>query len=730
MEGPSSAGTAVVHLLLSDGQVQTMPIEEYLRGVVPAEMLPDWPLEALKAQAIASRSYATNAHTNPRHPDQGADLCTTQHCQTYLPDRAGLYAAAEQAVLETAGIVLYYQGQVVNAFYSANCGGHTLDNEVGFYNSETGFSPPAVPYLRGVDCPNPGPKNGHGVGMCQWGAHDLAESGRTCQEILAHYYTGVVLSTAGASVGLQTAVIRGIVRDEAGSPQPNVQVALQGVLAANGQPASSLFTTDAAGAFSFSGLAAGDYTISLVGTTAKRGGLLIEEPEELALEFILTGLVAGEWQEEVQQSSGQPWLIGSLPLAGIVVKVEDPTGESITTVSGSWPEQEPGGFRVWLRHPGKQKIGFLGRLLEVETNGQTTTVAFREKKAEPRSGVIMGRVLDSNGLPQPGRRLLLTGPLNDEQTTDQDGFYYFENLPSGEFTLRLEGTDLEHRGLQSDGQQTIPADFALPPASSWNMALKRTVGLRMLIGVLPEAGVEVAVVSPEGHQVKQISGSKAEYGPGAFEVPIWSRGTFLVRFLDQSFPIEFTDETVTATFSRTAAPSSGAEVAQARLVGGWMATAQAQSLLASLSATEDYEGLFSLEIRAGDASGWTMALERKSGLPLMVGRLPEKGIQVIVEDSYGNRATVVSGSKSEYGPGGFEVPAWIPNGNYTLRFLDQSFPVEVRGDLVQLTFTQETEEQARLLSSWKAEGEAQTCLERLEGQEQTRGIFVLEHRSA
>jgi hypothetical protein len=242
----------------------------------------------------------------------------------------------------------------------------------------------------------------------------------------------------------------------------------------------------------------------------------------------------------------------------------------------------------------------------------------------------------------------------------------------------------------------------------------------------------VTIVSPNGDQVRVLSGSKPEYGPGAFEIPIWSRGTFIVRFLGQSFPVEFEDGLIVATFSRETAPPSA--IPQARLVSAWMALSRAEGWLAFFAAAE-YGGLFTLERWAEAppspeaAPGWTMTVERKPGLPLLVGRLPKEGLRVAVEDPFGNRAEVISGSKPEYGPGAFEVPAWIHRGNYTVSFLDQSFPIEIRDDLVMATFTQEAEEQARLISAWMTEEAAQTWQTRLEEQQQTRGLFTLESKS-
>jgi stage II sporulation protein D len=79
-------------------------------------------------------------------------------------------------------------GAWVDAVFSANCGGHIRNNE-----AVEGFSRTPIPYLRGVPCPDPGPKNGHGLGLCQYGARAFAEQSRTFVQILAHYYQGITL---------------------------------------------------------------------------------------------------------------------------------------------------------------------------------------------------------------------------------------------------------------------------------------------------------------------------------------------------------------------------------------------------------------------------------------------------------------------------------------------------------------------------------------------------------
>jgi len=172
-------------------RVDTLELEGYLRGVVPCEMPPSWPKEALKAQAVAARCYAERARAHPRHEEDGADLCNTEHCQVWLPSH---FNSTDEAVEETRGIVARYEGQIINAFYSGHCGGRTLGNE------EVWGGVP-LPYCRGVDCIAKGKRwgseqYGHRVGLCQWGAHDMAQQGHDYITILKHYYEGITIEGA------------------------------------------------------------------------------------------------------------------------------------------------------------------------------------------------------------------------------------------------------------------------------------------------------------------------------------------------------------------------------------------------------------------------------------------------------------------------------------------------------------------------------------------------------
>ncbi len=169
-----------LRVLMPDGTVETMLMEEYLRGVVPYEMPTTWPMEALKAQAVAARSYAS---TRKGHGAVGADVCTTSHCQVW---RATYNDRTDAAVCETCGVVARSAGQIINAFFFSHCDGHTR-------NSEDVFTTP-LPYCRSVPCSCGNTfMRGHGVGVCQHGAQAMTLQGHSYAEILAHYYTGITV---------------------------------------------------------------------------------------------------------------------------------------------------------------------------------------------------------------------------------------------------------------------------------------------------------------------------------------------------------------------------------------------------------------------------------------------------------------------------------------------------------------------------------------------------------
>ncbi len=266
---------------------ESLPLDEYVKGVVAAEMPAAFHIEALKAQAIAARTYAISRSIrfesgHPDHPD--ASLCSGVHCQAYLSLEElemlhgekwieDYWAKIEESVESTRNLVIYYEGDIVEPLYHSTSGGMTEDAVNVFAVDSPYLKAVESPYeegsprfrtvlnltadefisklkdkysnieinkdnfhekikliektdsgrvkkiaigneiiegreirdLYGLDSTNftiVFDKNlglieivtygyGHGVGMSQWGANGMAKQGKTYEEILKHYYTGI-----------------------------------------------------------------------------------------------------------------------------------------------------------------------------------------------------------------------------------------------------------------------------------------------------------------------------------------------------------------------------------------------------------------------------------------------------------------------------------------------------------------------------------------------------------
>ena len=261
------------------GNLQQITLEDYLVGVVLAEMPADFESEALKAQAVVARTYTRRRMAGGKHT--GAAVCMDPGCcqgfrapADYL-DEGGKQTAVDKvrsAVKSTDGQVLHYDGSLIDATYFS-CSGGSTEDAVAVWGQD-------VPYLRAVDSPGEedaprftdsvsfttsefagklglsdqgdpaswfgavrytegggvdtmvirgktftGPRLrsalglrstafsvsvdgktitvttrgfGHRVGMSQYGAQAMAQTGSSCAEILAHYYTGAELVRLGA----------------------------------------------------------------------------------------------------------------------------------------------------------------------------------------------------------------------------------------------------------------------------------------------------------------------------------------------------------------------------------------------------------------------------------------------------------------------------------------------------------------------------------------------------
>ena len=274
-----TAGCGTVSLYnTSTGEVSEYSLEDYVTGTLLAEVPTSYSAEALKAQAIACRTYAVYKllHSPQTGHDGGAQLCTSfAHCQAFTEKNSvseERYAIAKKAVDDTAGIIMYYDKSPILAVFHSSSNKKTkssadvwggelaylsavetwesenpnidiskqytfsaavfaekmrgLDSELAACDDSTILSSVSVITsddgkttgiqicgknisaskvsgalgLRSSDFSiSLGDENvtvvskgyGHGVGMSQYGAEDMAQKGFDCFKILAHYYTGI-----------------------------------------------------------------------------------------------------------------------------------------------------------------------------------------------------------------------------------------------------------------------------------------------------------------------------------------------------------------------------------------------------------------------------------------------------------------------------------------------------------------------------------------------------------
>lgn len=117
--------------------IDYISLDDYLRGVVPREVMASWPPAALRAQAIAARTYAIASLG--RHANHGFDLCPIDHCQVY----GGIDSekpSTNLAVDSTSGEIITYRGRVISAVYHSSSGGSTFEASSVWNES--------VPYLK------------------------------------------------------------------------------------------------------------------------------------------------------------------------------------------------------------------------------------------------------------------------------------------------------------------------------------------------------------------------------------------------------------------------------------------------------------------------------------------------------------------------------------------------------------------------------------------------------
>lgn len=139
---PDGSGVSVTNVV---------SLEDYVKGVLPYEMSPVWPLEALKAQAVCARTYALLPSRH--YAKDRFDLCNSDCCQVYRGVNLSS-AATDQAVEETAGMVAFYNGKYAETYYCSSNGGASESSVNIWLNHQPYLVGKPDPYEKLTDIPD------------------------------------------------------------------------------------------------------------------------------------------------------------------------------------------------------------------------------------------------------------------------------------------------------------------------------------------------------------------------------------------------------------------------------------------------------------------------------------------------------------------------------------------------------------------------------------------------
>lgn len=196
-----------IPVLMDDGSVMEMELDDYLTGVVLAEMPASFEPEALKAQAVVARTYTIRAYEGKSKHDTAAVCTDSTCCQGYISVEDYLASGGTQAgidkirtaVTATSGYVLTYEGELIEATYFS-CSGGSTEDAVAVWGTD-------VPYLRATE--SPGEENAaHYTDTVTFTAEEFASALSLDLKGDPASWLGEVTYTAGG--GVNTMIIGGI----------------------------------------------------------------------------------------------------------------------------------------------------------------------------------------------------------------------------------------------------------------------------------------------------------------------------------------------------------------------------------------------------------------------------------------------------------------------------------------------------------------------------------------
>jgi Stage II sporulation protein len=580
-----------IRVLLPGGVVRRMALENYVGGVVTAALPADAPLEALKAQAVAARTFGAITR---RHIERGADVCTLRHCQLWKEPTA---AAARRASDETSGIVAIHDGRLIDAYYFEHCDGNTRDAK--------GILIQVPPYLRSVTCAcGFATLKGHGIGMCQRGAQVMARFGDTFDVILKHYFRGIDLERASET---RTFV------SEPKTPPTEAAEPSSGALHQDqlnrperhseprrSRPAKGTFRTPRKGGRETPTQPSAQ--LDALNTTSPTSTLA---PSELA-----APLETDKPSKAASTPGPESTATGSTSQATEAASISPPAQPKTTAETPSPTELPP-------PHPATPPVEPV-EPTQAATADTTQPTTSPEKLGEPQeparsfqgpeatqsserveaptadetASARQDESIDSTppptfpeaiGLLRPPSRPTSREPSGEIPEEDSVSWYPVADeivMGAAEFQTEMVEEATEAAEALEETPRTIPlpppdslpeempafpaeeatiaAQLRLPPPSLLEeepfvstsapkpspILIDRLPGPCMIVGDLVTAGIIITIRDAEGHAVVTVSGAAPHHGPGGFEAPLADGGTYTITFDHNAVQVNLDDETL------------------------------------------------------------------------------------------------------------------------------------------------------------------------------------------
>ncbi len=560
-------------VLMPDGNVKRIFLQDYVRGVVAGALPADAPLEGMKALAVAARTFAASTH---RHEDRNADVCTTRHCQAWS-ERANPRAA--RAVIETRDVVLVFRDAFIQAFYFEHCDGKTRDAK--------GVLLDAPPYLQSVPCPcGFAALKGHGIGMCLRGMLAMARLGERHDSILTHYYSGVSLHEVGRE-GTVAARTNRVTLPASRPARGNVENAGGALRATQRTPSpTSLAGTEPTqpAAAPESASAAADpkpprKTIAPRRVVRKKP----EAPETPAASSPVSPAPAPESVPAARQAPPAP---APEPVPVARQAPPSPAPESVSAARQEPPSPAPEPV-VTLGDAHSREEDDLFFFLTVEdaepsrTAGNTTPPVAAPPASMPEE---MPAAADLEAFVTPPPSM----PEEVPSASELDFLAPPSSLPEdvlgappeeflhaahsvepnlGEFLPPVEKfyTPLDAPPTMPEAMPTfnteradeMPFAWVAPPPLQENayavkppqLLMDVLPGPRVIAGNLPKAGMMVTIRDGRGNSVVTVSGAARQYGSGGFEAPLTDDGAYHVKFDGTELDVKLENETVFLYYS-------------------------------------------------------------------------------------------------------------------------------------------------------------------------------------